>query len=125
MIPREQKNDGTFYGIGMASVDSFSPTRARSRSNPLNPDIFLKNRDAPLDPLGDVDGVAPGEARVEDDDGKRQIGDGKRHKSVKERQIPAKQNGVDEVTNQIEGRADDQTPIEPMRVGITPIQRTP
>merc|ERR1719414_2532231 len=99
MIPREQKNDGTFYGIGMASVDSFSPTRARSRSNPLNPDIFLKNRDAPLDPLGDVDGVAPGEARVED-------GDGKRHKSVKERQIPAKQNGVDEVTNQIEGRAD-------------------
>lgn len=98
-----------------------------SLSDPLDIDVMLLQNGASFaDPAGNVERASPGEARIEHDDAHSQHRDNEGDRGVEQRQISGKQKaGVDKVAGHVEGGADDVNPIEPMLVGISPIQRTP
>ena len=67
----------------------------------LDIDIRLLQDDASFaDPIGNVEGAAPGQARVVKDDDERQDGDDEGDEGVEQRQIAGvEQAGVDQVAN--------------------------
>lgn len=97
---------------------------ASSRNFPYS-DVLFQNGNSFLHPGGDVDGIAPRKPRIEDDDTQRQEGNDEGDERVENREIPEKKRGVDKVANQVESRPDNERPVEPVFVRVSPIQRTP